>query len=183
MKKINIISCLLTVLTLSILIFPIKAQAINKPVTISNSSIDASSVSVSGQSDALAVIVQVRDENNNILGMVSLGTQSSSFSGSITGLSLAEGKNYTIYAADYEGGDWTTANVIIPVKDTSNSSSGSSSTDSSSSNSNSSASAPVKDSVPKTGDSNVVLYILITLSVVSLTYLLIGGIYAGKRKM
>ena len=172
MKKINIFSCLAALLALSILIFPIKAYAINKSVTITDSSINSTSVSVSGTSEALAVIVQVRDESNNILGMVSLGTLNTSFSGSVTGLSLAEGKTYTIYVADYEGGDWATTNVVIPVNNSNSSNTSTDSSDSSSSSSSgSSTAAPVKDSVPKTGDSNTVPFVLIALGIVSLSFI------------
>lgn len=82
------------------------AYAKDKEVTELEASATQSSVSVSGTTDAIAVIVQVRDSEGNILAMKSFGTVDGEFSGSITGLRLSSGTEYTICVADYDGGSW-----------------------------------------------------------------------------
>lgn len=110
------ISLLLTIICL--LAFSVTAYAKNETVTISSAEATKTTVTVSGTTKALAVMVQVRDTEDNILKMESFGTVSGEFSGKIEDLTLKEGTEYTVYVADYEGGDWTTATVNVPESTT-----------------------------------------------------------------
>lgn len=98
---------LLMVAIMMLTIPQLNAKAFNKDVTITSVSITSTTVVVEGSTEALAVMVQVRDASNAIVAMQSFGTTSNSFTGTITGLSLAAG-DYTVYVADYEGGTWAT---------------------------------------------------------------------------
>lgn len=91
--------------------FSLTAFAADKPVTIASASATTGKVTISGSSEALAVLVQVRDASDNILGMQSFGTVDGAFGGDIEALTLTDGATYTLYAADYEGGAWTTYSV------------------------------------------------------------------------
>ncbi len=79
-------------------------QAKDKAVTISSAEVTTTEVTVAGTTDASAVIVQVRDADENILGMQSLAVVSGSFSGKVEDLTLTAGTTYKVYVADYEGG-------------------------------------------------------------------------------
>ncbi len=115
MKKTKILIAIMAPVMIGMLLFPIKAFALNKTATVSTATATTNSVSVTGSTEALAVIIQVRDSSDNILGMVSAGTVSGEFSTSVTGLSLAEGATYTIFVADYEGGNWTKVNAGVDI--------------------------------------------------------------------
>ena len=56
-------------------------------------------------------MVQVRDANNNILGLETFATTGGAFTGEVTGLSLAADTDYKVFVADYEGGNWATQTV------------------------------------------------------------------------
>ena len=94
--------------------FPIESFAKNNDVTITSASATGTSVTVAGTTTAKAVIVQIRDANNNVKGMGSLGVSGGSFSGTISNFRLAAG-DYTVYVADYEGGTWATSDVNVAV--------------------------------------------------------------------
>ena len=108
----------LILIMICILTFSLTAYAKNETVTISSAEATKTTVTVSGTTKALAVMVQVRDAEDNILKMESFGTVSGEFSGKIEDLTLKEGTEYTVYVADYEGGDWTTATVNVPESTT-----------------------------------------------------------------
>lgn len=94
--------------------FPIESFAKNNDVTITSASATGTTVTVAGTTAAKAVIVQIRDANNNVKGMGSLGVNGGSFSGTISNFRLAAG-DYTVYVADYEGGSWATEAVNVAV--------------------------------------------------------------------
>ena len=108
---------------------PVTVEAKNKDVTVSETKVEATKATVSGKTEALAVMVQVRDANNNILGLETFATTGGAFTGEVTGLSLAADTDYKVFVADYEGGKWTTATVNYAkssdVKPADNSGSGS----------------------------------------------------------
>ncbi len=93
-----------------IICLPVKTYALNKDVTISNAAAEASKVTVSGTTEASAVMVQVRDASNNILALETFGTLNNAFSAEVA-VSLAADTDYKVFVADYEGGDWTTTTV------------------------------------------------------------------------
>ena len=101
---------MITVL-LIVLCLPITVHAKDQAVTITSASAAASKVTVSGTTTAAAVMVQVRDASDNILGMQTLGVVDGKFSGDVTDLTLAADTDYTVYVADYEGGAWETETV------------------------------------------------------------------------
>ena len=90
---------------------PVTVEAKNKDVTVSETKVEATKATVSGKTEALAVMVQVRDANNNILGLETFATNGGAFTGEVTGLSLAADTDYKVFVADYEGGKWTTQTV------------------------------------------------------------------------
>jgi LysM repeat protein len=130
------IALALLVLLGMLLFHPIHAHAANEDVTIASTSASTSSVSVSGETDALAVMCQVRDSNNQIVAMTSMPVNNGSFSGSVATPALTAGGTYKIYVADYEGGNF--ASEDLDVVASSNSSQGSSSSGGSSGASSSS---------------------------------------------
>jgi LysM repeat protein len=87
-------------------------QAANKTVTVNSSSATTSAVSVTGTTEASAVIVQVRNANEEILGMESFAVIGGSFTGEVTDLTLTDGTTYKIYVADYEGGDFIVVEAV-----------------------------------------------------------------------
>lgn len=110
------ISLILTIICL--LAFSVTAFAKNEAVTISSAEATKTTVTVSGTTNALAVMVQVRDAEDNIIKMESFGTVSGSFSGTIDDLSIKADTEYTVFVADYEGGDWTKITVKVPAATT-----------------------------------------------------------------
>ncbi len=90
---------------------PVTVEAKNKDVTVSETKVEATKATVSGKTEALAVMVQVRDANNNILGLETFATNGGAFTGEVTGLSLAADTDYKVFVADYEGGNWATQTV------------------------------------------------------------------------
>ncbi|MBO7363677.1 MAG: hypothetical protein J6U41_09790 [Lachnospiraceae bacterium] len=108
MKKIfGIILSLALIISVS---FPVCAY--NEAVTITSASGNTSTVSVSGTTNALAVAVQVRS-GGTIVAMNSTGVSGNNFSISLTGLSLTAGDTVTVYVADYEGGTWSTQDIVV----------------------------------------------------------------------
>ena len=104
--------------------------------------------------------------------MQSFGTLDDKFSGSITGLSLAAGASYTVYVADYEGGAWSTIDVVA-VAPPAPASTGTENTATGSAETSATATAPTEavtstapvapeqaeaPKSPKTGDNSGVLY-------------------------
>ena len=91
------------------------SYAAGETVTITSVSGTTTTVTVAGETQAAAVMVQIRDASDAIVAMQSFGTLDENFSGSITGLSLTAGATYTVYVADYEGGPWATQ-TVTPVQ-------------------------------------------------------------------
>lgn len=91
------------------------SYAAGETVTITSVSGTTTTVTVAGETQAAAVMVQIRDASDAIVAMQSFGTLDDNFSGSITGLSLTAGATYTVYVADYEGGPWATQ-TVTPVQ-------------------------------------------------------------------
>lgn len=99
-----------------LLMVAVPVYAKDKAVTISSASGTTTSVTVSGTTEALAVVVQVRDTENNIVLIHSMGTVDGKFTGTIDeDVALAASKEYTVYVADYEGSDWATTKITIPA--------------------------------------------------------------------
>lgn len=104
----------LLVVMVCLLSMPVKVLAYNEEVKITKVEAAASKVTVEGTTDALAVMVQVRDKDGNILIMESTGTVDGKYAISLEqNLSLECEEEYTIYVADYEGGAWATESVTI----------------------------------------------------------------------
>lgn len=91
-------------------VFVTPVKAASKTVTIGDVTAYASSMSVSGTTDAVAVTIQVRDASDTIVAMDTVGTKDGKFSKSVAG-SYTVGGNYKIYIADYEGGTWDIKDV------------------------------------------------------------------------
>lgn len=98
----------------AIVCFSVPAYALNKAVTIDSASATKTTVVVKGNTEALAVTMQLRDDSDNIIAMITEGTTSGAFEISLNNLSLTPGASYTVYVADYEGGNWTTKVVTVP---------------------------------------------------------------------
>lgn len=89
--------------------------AMDKAVNIAGATGITTQITISGTTEALAVIIQLRgSDGTNILKMETVGVVEGSFSKSFTELNLADGTDYKIYVADYEGGAWAKTNVNIP---------------------------------------------------------------------
>ncbi|MCR5032181.1 MAG: LysM peptidoglycan-binding domain-containing protein [Lachnospiraceae bacterium] len=101
------------VLVLTILGIPMVCEARNEDVTVSSASVTSSGATVSGTTNAPAVMVQVRDANNEIVVMASFAVKDGAFSGNIP-QNLTPGATYQIYVADYEGGPFVTEEVTAP---------------------------------------------------------------------
>ena len=148
------------------------SYAYNETVTITSASASTTTVTVAGDTLAAAVMVQIRDASDAIVAMQSFGTLDDKFSGSITGLSLAAGASYTVYVADYEGGAWSTIDVVA-VAPPAQASTGTENTATGSAETSATATAPTEavtstapvapeqaeaPKSPKTGDNSGVLY-------------------------
>ena len=89
--------------------------AMDKAVNIAEATGTTTQITISGTTEALAVIIQLRSsDGTNILKMETVGVVEGSFSKSFTELNLSDGTDYKIYVADYEGGTWAKTNVNIP---------------------------------------------------------------------
>ena len=148
------------------------SYAYNETVTITSASASTTTVTVAGDTPAAAVMVQIRDASDAIVAMQSFGTLDDKFSGSITGLSLTAGASYTVYVADYEGGAWSTTDVVA-VAPPAPASTGTENTATGSAETSATATAPTEavtstapvapeqaeaPKSPKTGDNSGVLY-------------------------
>ena len=148
------------------------SYAYNETVTITSASASTTTVTVAGDTLAAAVMIQIRDASDAIVAMQSFGTLDDKFSGSITGLSLAAGASYTVYVADYEGGAWSTIDVVA-VAPPAPASTGTENTATGSATTSATATAPTEavtstapvepapteaPKSPKTGDNSGALY-------------------------
>ncbi len=160
----------LMLILICILAFSLTAYAKNEAVTINGAEATTSSVTVSGSTKALAVMVQVRDAEDNIIKMESFGTLDGSFSGTIDELTLKEDTEYTIYVADYEGGDWTTQTVKVSKKTEPSTEATTESTEttttSTEATTNANTDSKTNAKAPQTGD-NAMISIIVMLMLVS----------------
>jgi len=103
---------IITILSIFLLFFTmgIQSYAKNEEVNIDSVKIYASSVSVSGTTDATAVTIQIR-KSSEIVSMDTVGTIDGKFSKNVSG-SFTVGETYTVYVADYEGGSWATFEAV-----------------------------------------------------------------------
>lgn len=92
------------------LIIGTPAYAKDETVIIDSVTVYASSVNITGTTDATAVTIQVRDASG-IVSMDTVGTKDGTFTKSVAG-SYTVGETYTVYVADYEGGSWATFTEI-----------------------------------------------------------------------
>ena len=93
-------------------IHPLQAHA--GTISTVNAAVENTGVKVTGTTETgvLAVVVQVRDASNNILTMETFSVkEGGTFEAPIT-LSLTAG-NYKVYVADFDGGDWSTADFTV----------------------------------------------------------------------
>ncbi len=102
MKK-KIMAFLPLLLVLLVMATPVYAK--DKTVVIDSVICYASSVSVSGSTDAVAVTIQIRNSDGTIVAMDTVGTQDGKFVKSVAG-QFSVGGAYQVYVADYEGGSW-----------------------------------------------------------------------------
>lgn len=100
----------------AIICFSIPAYAKDETVTISSAEATKTIAKVKGNTDALAVTIQLRDSSNNIISMITEGTTLGAFEAEFSSLSLTPG-TYTVYVADYEGGTWTTKDIKVTNKE------------------------------------------------------------------
>lgn len=115
MKK--IISSVIMVILLVCISMPVVAA--NKNVVISSGEASAEQVVIKGTTEALAVNVQLRSaDGNDVIAMITVGTQDGKYTAKINNLNLVAGKSYAVYIADYEGGDWTVKEVKVPESTT-----------------------------------------------------------------
>ena len=110
MKKI----LLMIMLALCLTVLPaIQSEAKDQPVTISEAVMTTDSASVTGTTDALAVMLRITDNSDNILVMQSFPVSADgSFEIKIDDLTFADGE-YKVSVADYEGGTWATETVTV----------------------------------------------------------------------
>lgn len=110
MKKI----LLMIMLALCLTVLPaIQSEAKDQPVTISEAVMTTDSASVSGTTDALAVMLRITDASDNILVMQSFPVSADgSFEAKIEDVTYADGE-YKVSVADYEGGTWATETVTV----------------------------------------------------------------------
>lgn len=110
MKKI----LLLILLALCLTVIPaVQSEAKGQKVTISEAVMTSDSASVSGTTDALAVMLRITDASDNIIVMQSFAVSADgSFEIKIDDVTYADGE-YKVSVADYEGGTWTTETVKV----------------------------------------------------------------------
>ncbi len=126
---------LTVVMVLMIMGIPVISKAQGRDVTITDADGASTGVTISGTTDAYAVMVQIRDSGNHIVTMASFPVVNNEFSGTIS-QSLTAGADYTIFVADYEGGTFSTETVTAtqasnPGSSTTPSSSGTNTSESS----------------------------------------------------
>ena len=82
-------------------------------LTVTAKKLDEKHIEISGtcSETVVAIVVQIRDSKDQILAMESYPAGDGTYSGKME-ISLTAG-SYTVYVADYEGGDWKTAALTI----------------------------------------------------------------------
>lgn len=104
--------------TMLLLCISVPVFAADKAATIGAAEAKKEVITVSGETEALAVTIQVRDKDGKIIAMATAGTKDKKYEAKIENLNLTANVNYTIYVADYEGGNWTTKDVVYKVEET-----------------------------------------------------------------
>ncbi|MCR5255702.1 MAG: LysM peptidoglycan-binding domain-containing protein [Acetatifactor sp.] len=100
-------------LALMIIGIPMISEAKDREVTVTDATVTSTGATVSGTTDAPAVMVQIRNANDEIVAMSSFAVVNNAFTGTVS-QSLTAGATYNIYVADYEGGPFSTAEVTVP---------------------------------------------------------------------
>ncbi len=102
------------ILVLCLIVQPVvESRAQNMEVTDVSASMTGRTATVTGNTEALAVMVRITDEAGNLAAMQSFPVSSDmSFSAVISGVSFASG-TYTIAVADYEGGPWAVVTATV----------------------------------------------------------------------
>ena len=102
MKKIA--SFFVAILWFSLIALSVSAGTVNEL----DVSATTTSLTVSGSAADInaAVVVQILDQNNNVLGMESFPVLDDAFSGTVSGITLVAGDSYTVRVADFDGGSW-----------------------------------------------------------------------------
>ena len=132
---------LTAVLVFAIMGIPMTCKAIGEEVTITAADGTSSGATISGTTDASAVMVQIRNADGDIVSMASFPVVNNEFSCNIS-QSLTAGSEYTIYVADYEGGTFATQTVTASESTTNTNTNTNTSTNSSASSDAGSSSAP-----------------------------------------
>ncbi|MBP5197848.1 MAG: LysM peptidoglycan-binding domain-containing protein [Lachnospiraceae bacterium] len=100
-------------LALMIIGIPMISEAKDREVTVTDATVTSTGATVSGTTDAPAVMVQIRNANDEIVAMSSFAVVNNTFNGTVS-QSLTAGATYNIYVADYEGGPFSTAEGTVP---------------------------------------------------------------------
>ena len=115
--KLNAMICTLGIMA-AMFNFVTPAYAANEAVTLTDVSASSTEVAVEGSTNAEAIIVQVRDATgDNILAMKSFAVVDGAFSGSVTDITIEEDTEYSVYVADYEGGDFATETFSLAAEE------------------------------------------------------------------
>ena len=113
MKKIA--SFFVAILWFSLIALSVSAGTVNEL----DVSATTTSLTVSGSAADInaAVVVQILDQNNNVLGMESFPVLDDAFSGTVSGITLVAGDSYTVRVADFDGGSWkkTVVTAVAPT--------------------------------------------------------------------
>ena len=170
----NSIIYILAIILVAVLFPTEPVYALNKTVTISEVSPSTSEVKVKGTTEADAVMIQLRNASgDDIIAMKSFPVVDNAFEGSITDITLSEGTEYTVYVADYEGGDFTIESFIIEPEEEVTTETTTEATPQTTTE----ATAEVKDTktvkVAKTGDNALVAFMLMSMIMSGLGIILI----------
>ncbi len=170
----NSIIYILAIILVAVLFPTDPVYALNKTVTISEVSPSTSEVKVNGTTEADAVMIQLRNASgDDIIAMKSFPVVDNAFEGSITDITLSEGIEYTVYVADYEGGDFATESFILESEEEVTTEA----TTEATTQATTEATAEVKDTktvkAAKTGDNALVAFMFMTMIVSGLGIFLI----------
>lgn len=111
MKKLLSILFVAVVLTFA---FKVPAFAAgNGTVLTLTASGTTSEITVSGTTSGVTAAVTVQVQDDSGISMESFTVLNNAFSGTISRLSLTNGKIYTVRAADYDGGNWKAVTISV----------------------------------------------------------------------
>lgn len=183
----NSIIYILAIILVAVLFPTDPVYALDKTVTISEVSPSTSVVKVNGTTEADAVMIQLRNASgDDIIAMKSFPVVDNAFEGSITDITLSEGIEYTVYVADYEGGDFATESFIIESEEEVTTEATTEATTETTTQATTEATAEVKDTktvkAAKTGDNALVAFMFMTMIVSGLgIFLIIRKVRKGKQ--